>query len=136
MSTAQPTPFNVLVVDDDDFMRDLMQDVLHSLGVTHVRCMAGGREALQWLRQCPQPPSLLISDIYMPGMDGFEFIEALSSMGFTGKLLLCSGISIENLALARDVADGMGLCVAGALPKPLGADALASILKDSGLQSP
>lgn len=132
MFTAQPTT-TVVVVDDDDFMRELIQESLRALGVLTVHGIASGREALQWLERTSEPPSLLVSDIYMPGMDGFEFIQALADMGYAGKVLLCSGVSLESLSLARDVADGMGLRVAGALPKPLSADALSAVLQENGL---
>ena len=94
---------------------------------------ANGRAAMQWLRAAPGIPSLLISDIYMPDMDGFEFISALADMRYPGKVLLCSGVSVESLALARDVAEGMGVALAGVLSKPLDATTLAEILNNNGL---
>lgn len=133
MATSSSHPTSVLIVDDDEFMGDVLTEALHSLNVTDVRCLTSGKEALRWLRQTPQPPSLLISDIYMPGMDGFEFIQALSDMRYPGKVMLCSGVSLENLALARDVAEGLGLALAGVHSKPLTASVLAQVFKENDL---
>ena len=130
---SQRSQRTVLIVDDDAFMRELLAETLAALGITQVQQAADGRAAMQWLRQADATPALLISDIYMPDMDGFEFISALADMRYRGPVLLCSGVSMENLALARDVAEGLGLPLAGALPKPLSVDTLAQILEKIGL---
>ena len=124
---------SVLIVDDDDFMRDVIAETLASLGVGHTDGATNGRAAMQWLRQAQVFPTLLISDIYMPDMDGFEFISALANMGYRGKVLLCSGVNAESLALARDVAEGLGLQLAGVYTKPLSAEILRDVLDKNGL---
>lgn len=126
--TSAPHPLSVLIVDDDDFMCELLTEMLNALGVKQVQCVADGNKALRWLRQADYVPSLLISDIYMPDMDGFEFIQSLVSMDYRGPVLLCSGVSIENLSLAYDVAADSGLPIVGAMPKPLSADNLATVI--------
>lgn len=131
--TATRSQTSVLIVDDDDFMRDVITETLASLGVGHIEGVANGRAAMQRLHQAQFFPSLLVSDIYMPDMDGFEFIGALADMGYPGKVLLCSGVSVESLGLARDVAEGMGLHLAGVHPKPLSAEVLAMVLDKNGL---
>lgn len=135
MSTfpTQRSHTSVLIVDDDAFMRELLTEMLASLGVTRIDTATDGRAAMRWLQQADALPSLLISDIYMPDMDGFEFITALAELKYPGKVLLCSGVSVENLALARDVAEGLGVPLAGVLEKPLNADVLADILSKNGL---
>ena len=124
---------SVLIVDDDAFMRDLIVETLAALGITRIDTAADGRAAMRWLQQADALPSLLISDIYMPDMDGFEFISALAELHYPGKVLLCSGVSIESLALARDVAEGLGVPLAGVVEKPLNAGILADILDKNGL---
>ncbi len=131
--TATRSQTSVLIVDDDDFMRDVITETLASLGVGRIEGVANGRAAMQRLHQAQVFPSLLVSDIYMPDMDGFEFIGALADMGYPGKVLLCSGVSVESLGLARDVAEGMGLHLAGVHPKPLSAEVLAMVLDKNGL---
>jgi hypothetical protein len=55
----------------------------------------------------------------MPDMDGFEFMDALVGKNYSGSLVLCSGVSIDNLKLARDFGQGMGLKLLGAYQKPI-----------------
>ncbi len=65
----------VLVVDDDPAMQQLTERTLDRLG--HPAALAGnGREALDWLAANP-PPVVILLDLIMPEMDGFEFLENL-----------------------------------------------------------
>jgi CheY-like chemotaxis protein len=64
----------VLVVDDDENTRDLVRRTLESEG--HSVCEASnGREAVE--RFQTQAPSLIILDLMMPEMNGFEFLETM-----------------------------------------------------------
>lgn len=133
-----PTPLprsqtSVLIVDDDAFMCELIHETLATLGVRTVHHARNGLSAMRWLQAADVVPDLVISDIYMPDMDGFEFINALAEMRYPGKILLCSGVNTESLALARDVAEGMGLTLAGVHPKPLSAEVLDQVLQQNGL---
>lgn len=65
---------DILVVDDDDTMREFMCNGLTAHG--HRVCLAtNGIDALQQLRA--HPVSVVVSDVRMPGMDGFSFVKAL-----------------------------------------------------------
>jgi len=61
----------VLVVDDDPDVRELFRRTLAMDGISIIEA-ANGAEALTQLRQ--QKPSLILLDLMMPVMDGFEFI--------------------------------------------------------------
>jgi CheY-like chemotaxis protein len=61
----------VLVVDDDGDIREALRDVLEDSGYL-VHTAADGREALVVLRREPHV-SLILLDIMMPVMDGWEF---------------------------------------------------------------
>ena len=65
---------HILVADDDKNTRRLMKAVLEAEGYT-VFTAAGGEEALQLLDQ--QHIDLIVLDIMMPGMDGYEFTKTL-----------------------------------------------------------
>jgi len=58
----------VLVVDDSSEMRSLIQDVLTEAGYEVVTASSGG-SALSLLAK--RVPGLVITDLFMPGMDGF-----------------------------------------------------------------
>jgi CheY-like chemotaxis protein len=60
-----------LVVDDDDFSRDALSMLLRGQGL-RVEARASGREGLAYLHRGP-PPDLIVLDLVMPDMDGWEF---------------------------------------------------------------
>lgn len=65
----------ILVVDDDLAMQEALKDVLEQLGYNTVGACHGA-EALELLRQGCQP-LLVLLDLGMPTMDGWEFREEL-----------------------------------------------------------
>lgn len=129
--TTGTAPKTVMVVDDDEITRTVLQEMLRQAGVVDVHLAEDGRKALRALAAMPQAPDLLICDIYMPDMDGFEFLMALPALNYSGRILLVSGVSAENLQLARDIALGTGLQLAGVHMKPLHKDALAMALEST-----
>jgi CheY-like chemotaxis protein len=67
----------VLIVEDDVDIRDTVCEVLRELGF-EVTAQSNGRDALEWLRRSPaQRPDVIVLDLLMPVMDGYEFIEAI-----------------------------------------------------------
>jgi len=66
-------PLRVIVVDDDPLARRALAKVLEAEGFT-VTTAADGQEALDLLRRGP-PPGLILLDLRMPGMDGFQFLQ-------------------------------------------------------------
>ena len=66
--------FRVLVVDDDASVRELSQMVLKSEGYEVITAQ-DGFDALQSLKLAL--PNLIISDLSMPGMSGFEFLSVI-----------------------------------------------------------
>ncbi|MBS1722910.1 MAG: response regulator [Armatimonadetes bacterium] len=69
---ADVSGLRVLVVDDDRDTRELLKEVLRQAGAT-VEARATAREALDLISQFA--PNVLLSDIGMPEMDGYEFIR-------------------------------------------------------------
>ena len=61
----------VLVVEDNPDARETLVLVLQGAGYAAVGA-ANGQEALHYLRECP-PPCLILLDLSMPVMDGWEF---------------------------------------------------------------
>jgi len=64
----------VLLVDDESDTRDIIQRMLEKYGAI-VRAVASGEEALRMLNA--SAPEVLISDIGMPGMDGYQLIRQI-----------------------------------------------------------
>jgi CheY-like chemotaxis protein len=68
----------LLVVEDDPSMRWLLRNLLRNEYEVTTKC--NGVEAFSWL-SVQNIPDLIITDINMPLMDGFEFIENLGISG-------------------------------------------------------
>lgn len=68
-----PRLFNVLIVDDHESMRVLLRTILERAGVAGVRDAASGADALALIAEAP--PSLILVDQRMPGVDGLSFIS-------------------------------------------------------------
>jgi CheY-like chemotaxis protein len=72
-STGRP----VLIVDDDPGARRLMETMLQATGYPWMEA-ASAEEGLRLALH--EAPSAVILDLYMPGMDGFEFLERFRGM--------------------------------------------------------
>jgi DNA-binding NtrC family response regulator len=69
-------PKRILVVDDQESMRDMLADLLDMMG-HEARTASGGAEALERLRQ--ESVDLVITDLNMPEMDGMELTKRIKS---------------------------------------------------------
>lgn len=122
--------FRALVVDDDPFQLEVNSDLLKSLGINDVSAVAGGSLALQAIEKNKsfQGYDLMLVDLHMPGMDGFEFMAAAAQAGFTGYLVIVSGQSSEVLHSASLVAQLRRFKLLGTLQKPMNRSLLSDLL--------
>ena len=63
----------VLVVDDAEFNRAIIEEILAAASVSNVKGAASGKQALDMLAEFT--PDIIILDLMMPEMDGFECLE-------------------------------------------------------------
>jgi len=77
----------ILVVDDDESIRAMLVRILSP--PYDVVPVASGAEALDEIRR--QRPDLVVLDLRMPGMDGWEVVERLEREGQNVSILLLSG---------------------------------------------
>lgn len=73
VSARQMPPGRILLVDDNADMRDYLSRLLSAYW--HVETAANGADALRAVQQ--SAPDLIISDVMMPGLDGFQLLKAL-----------------------------------------------------------
>lgn len=78
----------VLVVEDDGLVRRSVHRCLERAG-HEVWETAGGKVALKLLKQ--MPVDVVITDLYMPGMNGFELIETLAGRHDRRPVIAMSG---------------------------------------------
>ncbi len=69
-------PATVLVVEDDEAMRELLLEELEDVGY-RVLAAAGGREGIERVRN--EPVDLVITDLRMPDLDGFDLIRDVTA---------------------------------------------------------
>ncbi len=67
---------SILVVEDDVATRDTVRATIEKMGLA-VAEVSNGRQALSWLSENPLP-ALILLDLMMPEMDGFEFLDAFN----------------------------------------------------------
>ena len=72
MTTEKRT---VLIIDDEQPVREVLSRFLTKAGYT-VKVAANGQEALQMVHS-QSPPDLIVLDLVMPVMSGFEVLSAL-----------------------------------------------------------
>lgn len=68
---------SIVLIDDDDDIRDAVRDVLLAEGY-EVHTATNGKEGLELLRRI-NPPLLVLLDMSMPVMNGMEFLSVLSN---------------------------------------------------------
>jgi CheY-like chemotaxis protein len=92
----------LLLVDDEPGMLRAMERILS--GEYQVQCVAGGAEALK--ANEVYRPDLVISDIAMPGMDGFELMSRLKSLRSDVDVILVTGMAEPDALLIRAIREG------------------------------
>lgn len=111
----------VLVVDDEASIRDIAEQTLELFGYRS-RLADGGPQAVEIFREHGAEIDLVMLDMLMPGMDGRKTLAALREIDPRVRVVLTSGLSIEER-----VAD---LDVAAFLPKPFTAERLLKALRE------
>ena len=69
----------ILAIDDEKSIRFIIENTFNK--EFEITTMSNGKEALYWM-QSGNLPDLIICDIEMPVMDGFEFVKKIRSSGF------------------------------------------------------
>jgi len=108
----------ILVIEDDETIRRALQMALESFGFPVVPA-ANGQEGLDAIGR--KLPSLVLLDMKMPVMDGWQFCEALPSRGFDPPVVVMT----TRVDAAR-TAEELG--VAGYLPKPFDLQELLAVV--------
>ncbi len=74
----------VLVIEDNDFIREAVASMLQEIGFSHIAQARDGNEALGGIAEAD--PGLIICDISMQPMDGLEFVERLREHDWHGAI--------------------------------------------------
>ena len=104
----------ILVIDDEEHLRELVQACLEDLGGWETQVAASGEECLEILKTV-QPNAILL-DVSMPGMDGFAVYNALQSDPAISSIPV---ILLTAKVLPSDRAKFAQMGVAGVIAKPI-----------------
>jgi two-component system, cell cycle sensor histidine kinase and response regulator CckA len=86
----QLQPCTILVVDDQELIRDLLEDWLQAQG-HNVLLSSNGPEALEIFTEQGQTLDLVFLDVTMPNMSGLEVLEQIRATNTTLPVLMSSG---------------------------------------------
>ncbi len=124
-------PKTLLIVDDEERLRALLRDYMEHEGF-RVLLAADGREALRIARQ--EKPDLIILDLMMPEMDGWEFMRRYTPEARTPIIILTARLDDTDKVL------GLELGADDYVTKPFSPRVLAArvraVLRRAGAQPP
>jgi len=122
---------HVLLVDDDPILVSVISTYLSEGRAKSVHMASNGSEALSILYELSDAIDLILCDLNMPEVDGFQFLRRISASGFAGSVAIISGEDASVLRLAESLADTHQLNLIGALSKPICYPELDEILTES-----
>ncbi len=115
----------VMLVDDEDMLRDIGKEMLEHLG-HEVETAPDGNTCLERLKSDTCGFDIIILDMIMPGLDGYHTLQEMLKQGIETKVIISSGFSFEH---EREEILNNPLIVAK-LNKPFNMNELSSILAD------
>ncbi len=114
----------ILIVDDEDFIRDMMKDFLEFEGYEFHEA-ENGKSAFEILNEKKDEISLIFLDYTLPDIKGKEFIKKMRENDIKIPVILTSGLS-DNLDVTEDDKE----IVKATLSKPFNLDNFLKIVKD------
>ncbi|MDR6845640.1 response regulator [Flavobacterium granuli] len=129
----------ILLVDDDFATNFINKRIIQKINITeHIQVTLNGKEAIDYLSKQGKfesavnefpLPQLILLDINMPVMDGWEFIQAYKSLDLENKddivvVMLSSSFNPADKAKAESIAE-----IADFKQKPISKEALIEIIE-------
>ena len=84
----------VLIVDDEEFFRKVLRDILGKIGFTVVAEAVDGSDAVEKFRA--HRPHVTIMDIYMPEKNGIEATKEMLALDKKANVLICSASDFDS----------------------------------------
>lgn len=118
---------SVFLIDDDPTQTVILKAYFSQLGVPAIATATDPQIALETIRNHLNSIDLIVSDLQMPNVDGFELLRHLKDLGYRGKIALFSGVKNDLLEHASRLAVMHNLDLMGQLKKPLSKKSLDSV---------
>lgn len=141
--SAHDQQLHILLVDDDEYMCELLVDMLNELAVDSINVANSGQHGLDAYTAAEPKPNLLLCDLCMPGMDGFQFLGKMAGKRYIGDVAIMSSYDTHApasgewalgnykasaLHLAEKLARLQGLKVRATLEKPISLVQLSELI--------
>jgi CheY-like chemotaxis protein len=88
----------ILLVEDDEFVRDISKLVLSQRGYK-LLVAENGEEAIKLSLSYPDPIDLIVTDVIMPNIGGFEVVDKIHKQRSDLKVLFVSGYTGQEIGL-------------------------------------
>lgn len=95
MNVVNKTNKKILVIDDEDVIRELMGEILEMLGYEAILC-GSPLEAIKLFGNQHQEISLVFMDMMMPEIGGRQLYQEFTKIDPTKKVIILSGYSMEH----------------------------------------
>jgi CheY-like chemotaxis protein len=115
----------VLVVDDNAFVRSVLERILRAKGYDVV-CCASGEEAVGLFAALWMAIDIAILDMSMPGMDGCDTYRAMRAIDSSVRVVLCSGAT-DGRRVELALREG----AIAFMPKPFSPEQVERVLQDA-----
>jgi DNA-binding response OmpR family regulator len=116
-------PETILVVDDEEPLRDLLKCILEGSGY-QVVLASDGRTALNLYRQRSHEISLILLDLLMPEMSGLSLLQTLLRLNPAVKVIIVSGASYEG-----KISESLESGARGVVEKPFQPEELLALVE-------
>lgn len=119
----------VLVIDDEPPIQALLKAYLAAFGLPAPVCADNGEQALA-LIAASERFDIIFCDVFMPGMDGIEFVLKTD---YDGPIVMMSGKTETMLEGAAMLGESDGANIVDKILKPFSADQVKAALAKAGL---
>lgn len=127
----------ILLVDDDEISNYITESLIEEMNIAHEHAIAtDGRQALNFIQDHPiikenKPGHILVLlDLNMPVMDGFEFMEEYQQQNWTDKVSIVMLTSSSN---PKDMSKAKSYNFTGYLQKPFSQENLHNLISSQKL---
>ena len=113
---------SLLVVDDNEINLMLMEDIFEMMNVGEVKTIDSGVDAVDEIEKNPNY-DMIVMDICMPGMDGYEASKKIRQLGYTGRI-----VALTANVLTTDYTEFKEAMMDDVLLKPVDLDMIRKVL--------
>lgn len=89
------TGSGILIVDDLEFMRTAIRNILTTAGYRAIHEAVNGRDAL--MRYQAEKPAVVLLDIAMPEMDGLTALTRIRTLDPGARVIMCSALGEDSM---------------------------------------